>query len=185
VVGLTDTKAIIIPDTYKNNNFIEAIEKVKAKHSCLEHIIVVSEERYEGTINFYDLIKDEVESSTINLDEVKPVGTDPFFIMFTSGTTGKPKAVLHLHSNVRFFISQLNKSLNIGNKEKIIVAPPLAHLTGLAVGVLTPLFGGNSMVLLSSWDVGKAVDLIKNNKPTYLVGVTPMLIDLVRYEKFE
>ena len=43
VIGLTEPKAIIIPDQFKNKNYIEMIKKVQEKHTCLEHIIVVSE----------------------------------------------------------------------------------------------------------------------------------------------
>ena len=47
------------------------------------------------------------------------------------------------------------------------------------------MYRGGSVVLLSSWDVKKAVQLIENEKPTYFLGVTPMLIDLARSEGLE
>ena len=185
VIGLTEPKAIIIPDQFKNKNYIEMIKKVQEKHTCLKHIIVVSDQHYDGTINFNDLLQSDNQYPSFELDEVRPVGTDPFFIMFTSGTTGKPKAVYHLHANNLFYIKKLNKSLNISEDDKLLATPPLAHLTGLAFGVLTTLYRGGSVVLLSSWDVKKAVHLIENVKPSYFLGVTPMLIDLARYEGLE
>lgn len=185
VMGLTEAKAIVIPDSFKNKNFIEMIQKVKEKHSSLKHIIVVSEKDHNGTVNFYDLLQKEYKSPSINLDELRPVGTDPFYIMFTSGTTGKPKAVLHLHANNLFFIKNLDEQLAIPEDGKMLAVPPLAHLTGLAVGVLLHLYRGGSAVLLASWDVNKAVDLIESEKPSYFLGVTPMLIDLARYEGLE
>ncbi|MGO4888381.1 class I adenylate-forming enzyme family protein [Anaerobacillus sp. MEB173] len=181
VIGLTEAKAIVIPDTFKNKNYIELIDKVKEKHTCLEHVIVVSENLSAGTINFYDLLQKDTPAASNKLDEVRPVGTDPFFILFTSGTTGKPKAVFHLHANNLFYTKELNKNLNIPNDGKMLVVPPIAHLTGLAVGFLTSLYRGGSIVLLSSWDVNKAVDLIESTKPSYFLGVTPMLIDLARF----
>ncbi|MGO4888365.1 class I adenylate-forming enzyme family protein [Anaerobacillus sp. MEB173] len=185
VVGLTEAKAIVIPDNFKNKNFIDLIKKVQEKHSCLKHIIVVSQSRYDGTINFYDLLEKGIQSTSFNLEEVRPVGTDPFFTIFTSGTTGKPKAVFHLHANNLFYIKTLNKNLGVPDEGKMLIVPPLAHLTGLAVGVLTALYRGGSIVLLSSWDVNNAVSLIEDTKPSYFLGVTPMLIDLISYEGIE
>jgi cyclohexanecarboxylate-CoA ligase len=159
------------------------IKKVQERHSCLKHIIVVSENQYEGTTNLYELLQQEYKSSEYKLQDIRPVGTDPFFIIFTSGTTGKPKAALHLHANNLFFIDKMIPNLNMAEDGKLLILPPIAHLTGLAAGVLSSLYRGNSIVLLSSWDVKKAAYLIENEKPSYLLGVTPMLIDLARYEE--
>jgi acyl-CoA synthetase (AMP-forming)/AMP-acid ligase II len=185
VVGLTEAKAIVIPDIFKNKNYIDLIKIVQEKHPCLKHIIVVSENHYDGTINFYDLLQKEIQATPFELDELRPVGTDPFYIIFTSGTTGKPKAVYNLHANSLFYIKKLNKNLSVPDDGKMLIVPPIAHLMGMAIGVLTSLYRGGSVVLLSSWDVKKAVDLIEYTKPSYFIGVTPMLIDLVSYEGLE
>jgi acyl-CoA synthetase (AMP-forming)/AMP-acid ligase II len=185
VIGLTEAKAIIMVDSFKNQNQLDLIKNVQKKHECLQHIIVVSDQKHEGTIHFYDLLKQPIQSNSFSLEEVRPVGTDPFFIMFTSGTTGKPKAALHLHANNLHYVEKLNHTLNIPESGKLLVAPPLAHLTGLAFGVLTTLLRGGSVVLLSSWNVKRAVELIRDENVSHLLGVTPMLIDLARFANTE
>jgi acyl-CoA synthetase (AMP-forming)/AMP-acid ligase II len=185
VIGLTEAKAVIILDSYKKQNYIDLIKEVQEQQPCIEHIIVVSDSHHDGTINFYDLLQKPLHSPSFYLEDVRPVGTDPFFIMFTSGTTGKPKAVFHLHTNNLFYIEKLNKTLNVPEDGKMLAVPPLAHLTGLAFGVLTTIHRGGSVVLLSSWNVEKAVELIENEKVSYFLGVTPMLIDLARYKELE
>jgi acyl-CoA synthetase (AMP-forming)/AMP-acid ligase II len=182
VIGLTEAKAIVIQDRFRNRDYLEMIRKVKERHDCLEHIIVVSDQRYEGTISFYDLLQKEFKSSASQLDELRPVGTDPFVLMFTSGTTGKPKAILHLHTNNLYWINLLNKVLQFSEDGKWLVVPPLAHLTALGLGFMRSLYNGGSIILLSSWDVKKAVDLIESEKPCYFLGAAPMLIDLARFE---
>lgn len=180
VIGLTESKAIIIPDSFRNQNYIDLIHQAQKIQPCLEHIIVVSDSQNDGTIHFNDLLQKPFQKPSFYLDEARPVGTDPFFIMFTSGTTGKPKAVLHLHANNLFYIEKLNKTLNVPENGKMLAVPPLAHLTGLAIGILTTIHRGGSVVLLSAWNVEKAVDLIEKEKVSYFLGVTPMLIDLAR-----
>jgi acyl-CoA synthetase (AMP-forming)/AMP-acid ligase II len=185
VIGLTEAKAMIIMDTFRNQNYIELIEQVQKEHPCLEHIIVVSDSPHAGTVNFYNLLQRPIQTPAYNLQEVRPVGTDPFFIMFTSGTTGKPKAVFHLHANNLFYIEKLNKTLNVPEDGKMLAVPPLAHLTGLAIGVLSTIHRGGSVVLLAAWNVEKAVELIETEKVSYFLGVTPMLIDLARFKGLE
>ncbi|OUM92056.1 class I adenylate-forming enzyme family protein [Parageobacillus thermoglucosidasius] len=182
VFSLTEAKAIVVMDKFRNRNYLEMIRKLKERHGCLEHIIVVSEQRYEGTINFYDLINKKFELPDPRLDELRPVGTDPFVLMFTSGTTGKPKAIMHLHTNNIYWINILNKILQFPEGGKWLVVPPLAHLTALGLGVLRSLYNGGTIILLSSWDVKKAVDLIESEKPSYFLGAAPMLIDLARLD---
>ncbi|MFJ8066853.1 class I adenylate-forming enzyme family protein [Psychrobacillus sp. NPDC096426] len=182
IIGLTESKAMIIPDRFKNKDYIQMIKNLQEKHECLEHVIVVSDKLYEGTINFYSLLQKESKSSSFELNKVRPVGTDPFYILFTSGTTGKPKAVFHLHANNLFFTKKINDSLNVPNDEKLLLATPMAHLVGLALGALTTIQRGGTVVLLSSWNAAKAMELIENEKPSYFVGATPMLIDLAGSE---
>ena len=185
VISLTKPKAIIIPDYFKNKNYLEMVFKLKERHACLKHIIVVSDEQYVGTINFNDLLQNKVHSSSFQLNEVRPIGTDPFVIIFTSGTTGKPKAILHLHANNLFWLKKINELWRFPEEGKWLVVTPLTHLTGLALGVWRSLYRGDAITLLSSWDVHKAIDLIESSKSSHFAGVAPMLIDLARYEGLE
>ena len=73
--------------------------------------------------------------------------------MFTSGTTGRPKALLHLHANNLFWIKQLNKTLKFKEGGSWLIGTPIAHLTALGKGVLTSLYRGSALILLTSWDV--------------------------------
>jgi acyl-CoA synthetase (AMP-forming)/AMP-acid ligase II len=185
VISLTEAKAIIIQDNFKNRNYLEMVKKVQKRHACLKYIIVISDNQYVETVNFYDLLQKEIKSTNFQLSETRPVGTDPFVITFTSGTTGKPKAVLHLHANNLFWIKQLNGIWEFPEEGKWLIVTPLAHLTGLALGVWRSLYRGDTITLLSSWNVNKAVELIESSKSSHFAGVAPMLIDIARFEGLE
>ncbi|HET7657986.1 MAG TPA: AMP-binding protein, partial [Bacillales bacterium] len=93
IMELTDAKALVIPDKVKSRDYVQMALELKASHDCLNHIIVMSEQSHEGTVRLADLLYERADSAE-KLEATRPVGTDPFFLMFTSGTTGKPKAEL-------------------------------------------------------------------------------------------
>src|SRR5690625_2236685 len=182
---LTEAKAYVIVDQFRNRNFIDLAKSLRDQHACLQHVIVVSEKSYRDTVNFSTLLERGANRSSSELEKIRPVGTDPFFIMFTSGTTGRPKAELHLHANNLYWINRFNDILKLPQDANWFIVTPIAHLTGLGIGCLGALYRGAPVTLLQSWDVDKAIEVIEREKPTTLLGAPPMLIDLARFEGLE
>ncbi|HET7616347.1 MAG TPA: class I adenylate-forming enzyme family protein, partial [Bacillales bacterium] len=184
IMDLTDAKAIFIPGRVKDRDYVATARTLKKNNHCLEHLVVLSDNAYEYTIDFKSLLETDTEHSS-RLAETRPVGTDPFFLMFTSGTTGRPKAELHLHANNLYWVDQFNKACAFPQDAKWLLVTPLAHLTGLGVGALGAFYRGAPVVLLEAWNVDKAVEVIERDHPTYFLGAPPMLIDFARYEGLE
>src|SRR5690625_4803431 len=185
VFELTEASALIVFDEFRNRDFVKLATGMQKEHACLKHVIVVSDQDYDGTLNFQRLIEASAGASTSELEKTRPVGTDPFFIMFTSGTTGRPKAELHLHANNLYWINRFNDILELPQDANWIIVTPIAHLTGLGIGCLGALYRGAPVTLLQAWDVEKAVEVIEREKPTTLLGAPPMIIDLARFEDLE
>lgn len=183
IMELTESKAIFVPDQVKGRDYLQMARDLK-EHTSLEHIIVLSNQRYEGTTSYQTLTETE-KVNEARLEETRPVGTDPFFLMFTSGTTGKPKAELQLHANNIYSVNQFNKACHFPQDAKWLLVTPLAHLTGLGVGALGAFYRGAPVVLLKAWDVDKAVEVIERDHPTYFLGAPPMLIDFARFDGLE
>lgn len=184
IMELTGARALFIPDQIKSRNYVEMGLELRTSHDCLEHVVVLSDKNHQNTLNINDLINNK-SGSPDKLEQTRPVGTDPFFLMFTSGTTGKPKAELHLHANNVFWVNQFNEACQFPQDAKWLLVTPLAHLTGLGVGALGAFYRGAPVVLLEAWDVEKAVEVIERDKPTYFLGAPPMLIDFARFEGLE
>lgn len=93
--------------------------------------------------------------------------------LFTSGSTGVPKAVLHTHRGLSYKASLMVKVHGLGPTDAVLMPAPLAHVSGLLNGVLLPCAAGIPSVLMSSWDPERALDLIESESVSFM-GAPPV-----------
>ena len=95
-------------------------------------------------------------------------------LMFTSGTTGRPKGVLHSHRTL--LADALSIAVLYRMRGDVVYMPsPVGHVTGLVYGVLMPLLMDGRCVLQAEWDAAAGADLIERHGGTVCVGATPFL----------
>lgn len=126
-------------------------------------------------------------------------GEDPAMIMYTSGTSGRPKGALFSHRNCCQAIINLeavgavaymlnteafNQHAQLGMPAKSLLAVPLFHVAGLYSQFLLNLRNGRSIVMMYKWDPVTACHLIDSEKISVVVGAPSMLLDLVQREEF-
>jgi len=95
-------------------------------------------------------------------------------LMFTSGTTGTPKGVLHSHRTLLADALSIVRLYRLDG-DRVYMPSPVGHVTGLVYGVLMPLLMGGSVVLQAEWDPAAGADIIERNGCTFCVGATPFL----------
>ncbi|MER7434802.1 class I adenylate-forming enzyme family protein [Pseudonocardia alni] len=178
VLNLTGARALVVPASFKGRDFVPLARTMRERIAVLEHIVVVGGDGGTGLLSFEDMT---AAKSAHDIEALRPTGADPFFIMFTSGTTGRPKAELHTHANNLFWIQSFEHGQQFPRDAQWIIVTPIAHLTGLGLGVLSALRRGAAFTLLTGWDVDRCVELLERDGPTYLLGAAPMLIDLARF----
>jgi acyl-CoA synthetase (AMP-forming)/AMP-acid ligase II len=184
VLNLTGARALVVPVDFKGREFVPLARTMRERVAVLEHLIVVGGDGADGLLSFEAMAGAGAATSTAghhDLDALRPTGADPFFIMFTSGTTGRPKAELHTHANNLFWIRKFEQGQKFPRNAQWIIVTPIAHLTGLGLGVLSALHRGAAFTLLTGWDTARCVELLERDRPTFLLGAAPMLIDLARF----
>lgn len=100
-------------------------------------------------------------------------------VIFTSGTTGKPKGVMLTHRNLTFMVAELSKVFEFGVNDGMLSVLPLHHAFEFATGLLVPLAHGAQITYLAEL-TGEAIgSALKKGRVTAIVGV-PALWDLLR-----
>jgi long-chain acyl-CoA synthetase len=100
-------------------------------------------------------------------------------VLFTSGTTGKPKGVMLTHRNLTFMVSELSRIFEFGVNDGMLSVLPLHHAFEFATGLLVPLAHGAQITYLTEL-TGEAIgSALKKGRVTAIVGV-PALWDLMR-----
>ena len=99
---------------------------------------------------------------------------DLLFIMYTSGTTGLPKGVMHSHNTVLWSMLTLSATADVRYGDRYLLALPMFH-----VGALTPVMAniylGITTVILKTFDAKQAWELIRDEKITSTLMVPAML----------
>jgi cyclohexanecarboxylate-CoA ligase len=100
-------------------------------------------------------------------------------ILYTSGTTGRPKGVLHSHNSMHALIRQLRDHWQVQPGDRFLVPSPIAHIGGSIYAFECPLLLGTSAVLMDRWNADDAVEIIRANRCTHIAGATPFLEQLL------
>ncbi len=100
-------------------------------------------------------------------------------VMFTSSTTGLPKAVGHTESSLAAVNEGFANRFALKPDVPIFMASPLGHSVGAWHGVRLSLFVGSPLVLQYRWEPVAAIDLIEKYKCKFTAAATPFLLDLV------
>jgi long-chain acyl-CoA synthetase len=115
---------------------------------------------------------DEVEESKrLALLPPKVIGNAVASLIFTSGTTGKPKAVMLSHKNFTNMISMLSSVLDMDITDGVLSVLPMHHTFEFSAGFLTPLSNGTQITYLDDLTAEELTRAIENGHVTGMVGV--------------
>ncbi len=110
-------------------------------------------------------------------EPIWPAGADPEdlgVLLYTSGTSGKPKGVMLTHANIRANLEQITEWVSIQPQDGILGVLPQFHTFGLTVLTLLPLVAGVKAVYTARFVPHKVVKLLREHRPTILVAIPSM-----------
>lgn len=113
-----------------------------------------------------------------------PAPDDVAAIVYTSGTTGRPKGAILTHANL--WSNDINwlTAFDMSSRDVTLVVAPLFHVSGLFVLTSITLMMGGRVVLLPGFDAGAVLDAVERHGATTTFGVPAMMLFLSEHERF-
>ena len=107
---------------------------------------------------------------------------DDAVILYTSGTTGKPKGAQLTHANLVRNAELTARTLLQNNPDDVMMGClPLFHVFGLTCGLNATIAAGGTLTLLPRFDPAKALEIIQRDKVTIFEGVPTMYAAILHY----
>ena len=104
-------------------------------------------------------------------------------LLYTSGTSGKPKGVMLSHGNIATNIDQCMKWVDLNGRDVLLGVLPQFHVFGLVVLTLLPLSRGLKVIFTAKFMPRKIVQLIKRHRPTAFMGIASMYTALLNVKE--
>ncbi|MCE8031093.1 AMP-binding protein [Halomonas daqingensis] len=179
MLAQAESKVFVVPGVFRGFDHAAMARGLKAELTALEQVLVVGG---EGVDSFETVLLErawERETDTAALfRERRPGGDDVVQLLYTSGTTGKPKGVMHTSNTLMSHIRPFATRLGLGNDDTVFMPSPLAHQLGFLYGLMLPVYLQATAVLQDTWKPAEAVDIIRAERPSLMLGSTPFLADI-------
>lgn len=170
----SQSRLIFVPSRFGKQDYGSMLTRVTVHMDSPPEVVVVRGE-HEGHTPYPSLfghLEGDHTLPALDPDAVR-------MILYTSGTTGHPKGVLHSHNSVYALIGQISEHWLVERGDKFLVPSPIAHIGGSIYAFECPLLLGTTAVLMDRWDADAAVRLMRAERCTHMAGATPFLEQLL------
>ncbi len=181
ILSNSRTRILFIPETIKTRNYVKMVENLRSSLPDLRAVVVVrGKANQSGVVRYGEWFEDaSITSPATNIAERPQDPNAVKLLLYTSGTTGRPKGVLHSHNTIQSEIDAVGKFWGIQSTDVILMPSPVTHITGYIYGIEMMSSFGCKTVFMDKWDAEHAADLISQHKVTFSIGATPFLRELV------
>ena len=174
MLGFCEARMLIAPQRLRGHDHAAMVRSLQARLPRLQQLVFLGDDGPDG-----------FETALTAHGDDRPVGASPqraddvALLMFTSGTTGEPKGVMHTSNTLMSSLAAARTPLAIDEHDVALCAAPMGHMLGLALLCILPLMTRATTVVMAAWDARRALELAAAEGITFAAGATPYLADLL------
>jgi cyclohexanecarboxylate-CoA ligase len=179
MLGFAEAEVMVVPRFFRGCDYPALIADIRADLPRLAHLLVIGG---SGENSFERRLLDRRWEDEVALAALfarhAPSPNDVTQLLYTSGTTGEPKGVMHTSNTLLSILTKYGERLGLGDDDIILMASPMGHQAGFMYGLMMGPMLGAKLVLQDIWNADRAALLIQDEAVTYTMGSTPFLADL-------
>jgi fatty-acyl-CoA synthase len=204
ILAQSDAKALVMTSVLYGLDYLNMLEQIapslaEAEHDLLElkelpalkRVILTEPEHATGqaisisplpvyAVHLESLMQQAQAHEQLQAVELTVSVEDVLLICYTSGTTGKPKGVMHNHRVLKQ-ATRVGLALDLKPGGRILGHMPLYHVAGLYMGFVPALTLGACFVNMPQWETARALDLLEQERITAFGGIPTHFVDLVNH----
>jgi acyl-CoA synthetase (AMP-forming)/AMP-acid ligase II len=168
------TRLIFVPSALRQQDYVAMLSRVTEQLDSPPEVVVLRGDY--GRHTAYESMLQPGASG----NELPQLTADAVrLILYTSGTTGRPKGVLHSHNSIHALICQIRDHWLVERGDRFLIPSPIGHIGGSIYAFECPLLLGTTAVLMDRWNADDAVKLVDAEGCTHMAGATPFLTQML------
>ncbi|GAB1645430.1 AMP-binding protein [Krasilnikovia sp. MM14-A1259] len=175
---LTASPIYLAAASFSGFSYAEMSAEVAAAVPTLRHRVLIG--GGPGALDFDAELLAPV-SPAPRADEAGP--DDPAQVVFTSGTTGEPKGVVHSHNTLYSMNKAQADVLGLTGDEVTAMGSPTTHQAGYTWNLVMPLLLGATAVHVDAWHPQRMLAILQQRRVTFFMGAPTFLSDLIEAQR--
>lgn len=177
ILGHSDSCVVIMEPGFMDSDFVAKLNAVREELPALRRVVVIGNDeevaRVPGAVSYRDFL---VEGSEMDEElaarKAKVQEDDVVLQLFTSGTTGKPKAPMLTHYNITEYVKGQIEASELTDDERLLMDIPNNHVGGGVMAIISMLYNGTTLVMLDTFIPQQVLQTIEKERIT-VVGQVP------------
>lgn len=182
MLGDSGAKALFTVRSADGVDFVDMAQGLRDRLPQLLHVGTF-DAGSEGALTLPALERTPIDARRLAQASAAVDVEDAAMVIFTSGTTGRPKGALLTHGSMLAAARAEAGHLKVVPGDHLKVAMPLNHVGGITCCILTMLLGGASSELVPAFKAETVLQMMAARPPTVIVGVPTMLTLLLMHRE--
>src|SRR5690606_7372521 len=166
------SKVFIVPQQFRTYDYEEMARGMLTGLPHLRQLVVIDGEGEDS----FDKVLLRDDTPPLSGPSLEP--DDVMLLMYTSGTTGEPKGVMHTSNTLFANLHGYIEIMELGGGDIVLAASPMAHLTGYGFLATLPIILNSTIVMLDVWEPKRALKIIRDEGVTFSMSAATFVADM-------